>query len=197
MAAGACLSTLIARAAAAVALLAVVACGPLYTGDPEPSADSARPRNSDIVANSYQAAERLVGASHQPIARDKTVLVASLVNVSNLERSSDFGRIVSEQISSRLTQMGYQMREMKFRSSFLVKSGTGELILSRKLKEISQEHDAQAVITGVYAVAKKSVYVTLRLIRAADGRVISAYDYVLPMDADMASLLAPGEQVSY
>jgi TolB-like protein len=177
----------------AVLVVGLSGCGKQFTGDPVTSDQNTAKSDSDIVSNSYQAAERLISTSHQPISRDKPVLVASLVSVSNLDRSSNFGRIVSEQISSRLTQLGYQMREMRFRSSFLVQSGTGELVLSRRLKDISRQQDAQAVITGVYAVARTSVYVTLRLIRAVDGQVISAYDYVLPIGPDTASLLAAGD----
>jgi len=178
-------------------VIGLSACGPEYTGAPDFSASEGELRDADIVANSYQAAQRLIAASHQPIDREHPVLVASLVNVSNVMQSSNFGRIVSEQISSHLTQMGYEMRELKFRSSFLIKNGTGELVLSRKIKDIGQQQKAQAVVTGVYAVAKRSVYVTLRLLRAEDGRVISAYDYVLPLGPDTLALLAPLDLSGY
>lgn len=185
------------RSAVVAAALAVVGCGPEFTGSPEFSSTQSTLRDADIVANSYQAAQRLMATAHQTVDRENPVLVASLVNVSNVSQSSSFGRIVSEQISSQLTQMGYETRELKFRSSFLISSGTGELVLSRKLKAISQEQKAQAVVTGVYAVAKKSVFVTLRLLRATDGRVISAYDYVLPLGPDTLALLAPVDLSGY
>lgn len=182
----------IKRGALATAIAMVLAgCGPQFTGHSGTSSDASRTRDANLVTHSYQAAENIVTSAHRQIVRDKPILVASLVNVSNLRQSSSFGRIVSEQLTSRLAQMGYETRELKLRSSFLVLSGTGELVLSRRLKDISQEQSAQAIITGVYAVAKKSVYVTLRLIGATDGRVISAYDYVLPLGPDTIALLAP------
>ena len=153
--------------------------------------DTQDAHDTNLRTYSYHAAENIVASTHRKLVHDKPILVANLGNVSNLGQSSSFGRIVSEQLTSRLTQMGYEAHELKLYSSFLVLSETGELVLSRRLKEISQEQSAQATIAGVFAVTKKSVYVTLRLIGATDGRVISTYDYVLPLGPDIISLLAP------
>ncbi len=149
----------------------------------------------DIVANSYQAAERLLRGLQQPLDPNKPILVATLVNVADMRQSSDLGRIVSEQVSSRLTQLGYQTKEMKFRGSFLVSQGNGEFVLSRAIRDISQKQDAQAVVAGVYAVARDGVYLTLRIIRAQDSAVISSYDYRLPIGPDTAALLGSADNV--
>jgi len=149
----------------------------------------------DLVANSYQAAERLLRGLQQPLDQNKPILVATLVDVSDMRQSSDLGRIVSEQVSSRLTQLGYQAKEMKFRGSFLVRQGGGEFVLSRALRDISRKQDAQAVVAGVYAVAHDGVYVTLRMIRAQDSTVIASYDYRLPIGPDTAALLGAADNV--
>ena len=112
-----------------------------------------------------------------------------------MRQSSDLGRIISEQVSSRLTQLGYQTKEMKFRGSFLVRQGAGEFVLSRALRDISQKQDAQAVVAGVYAVAHDGVYLTLRMIRATDSAVIASYDYRLPIGPDTAALLGSMDNV--
>lgn len=155
------------------------------------------PTDTDLVRNSYNAAEQLLGGSQVPLSKDRPILVASLVSVANLESSSNLGRIVSEQITSRLVQLGYATREMKFRGSFLVRKGGGQFVLSRQVQAISKKQEAQAVITGVYAVARNGVYVTLRLIRAEDSTVISSYDYRLPMGPDMVALLDPFGRIDY
>jgi len=149
----------------------------------------------DVVANSYQAAERLLRGLQQPLDPNKPILVATLVDVADMRQSSDLGRIVAEQVSSRLTQLGYQTREMKFRGSFLVRQGGGEFVLSRALRDISRKQDAQAVVAGVYAVAHDGVYLTLRMIRAQDSAVIASYDYRLPIGADVAALLGSSDNV--
>lgn len=171
-----------------VALTLLGACSDQYDGA-VPSDESAYATDVDLVANSYQAAERLLRGLQQPLDMNKPVLVATLVDVADMRQSTDLGRIVSEQVSSRMTQLGYQTREMKFRGSFLVRQGGGEFVLSRALRDISQKQDAQAVIAGVYAVARGGVYITLRMIRASDSAVLASYDYRLPLGPDTASLL--------
>lgn len=156
-----------------------------------------RAHDADVIANSYQATERLLQHSQQVLDKKKPILVASLVSLANLQKSSNLGRIIGEQISSRLTQLGYETREMKFRGSILVRKGGGEFILSRELRNISLQQDAQAVITGVYAVARDVVYITLRIVRAEDSVVIASIDYTLPMGPNTASLLTPYDLVAY
>ena len=45
------------------------------------------------------------------------------------------------------------------------------------------------MVAGTYAVGAKTVYVNVRLIRAVDSHVIAAYDYVIPIDEDVLTLL--------
>ena len=175
--------------------LALGGCGGI--SDSKAMMAESKVRDSEIVATSHQAAEHLLHASQQPLGKDKPILVASLANVANMQQSSNLGRIISEQIATRLSQLGYETKEMKFRSSFFIKEGRGEFVLSRSIQDISQEQKAQAVVAGVYAVAKTSVYVTVRLIRADDSTVISAYDYKLPLGPDTTALLSPFDLMEY
>lgn len=183
-------------AACGFALLVVLgACADV--SDSKAKLAESRVRDVELVATSHQAAERLVHATQQPLTKDKPILVASLANVANLQQSSNLGRIISEQMTSRLAQLGYETKEMKLRSSFYIREGRGELVLSRAVQDISQQQKAQAVVAGVYAVAKNSVFVTVRLIRANDSTVISAYDYTLPLGPDTTALLSPFDLLEY
>ena len=172
-------------------------CGDVYTnasmggGIAEPSDDI------DLVSNSHRVTERLIDTSQQILDPDKPIIVASLVNVTDFEKSSVLGQIVGEQISSRLTQLGYTTREMRFRGNILIREGSGELALSRDAQKIRDEQEAQAVIVGVYAVAENAVYVTLRLIRAHDSSVLSSFDYSLPKNDNISSLLESDPLFTY
>ncbi|MBT06679.1 MAG: hypothetical protein CMM32_07165 [Rhodospirillaceae bacterium] len=143
----------------------------------------------DLVAASHKVVDRLVDSSQQVLDHSKPIMVASLVNVNDLEQSSVLGRIVSEQIRSRFTQLGYTTKELRYRGNIMVRAGSGELVLSRDVKNLSDAQQAQAVVAGVYAVAETKVYVTLRVLRADDGTVISSADYALPKGEDVTSLL--------
>ncbi len=180
-----------------IAVLVVAGFSAACAELPPQQAATAPAPGVDLVSNSYQATERLIGGSQQPLAMDRAILVASLVNVANLEQSSNLGRMVSEQMASRLTQLGYKTKEMKLRGSFLIRRGGGEFVLSREMKDISRKQDAQAVMTGVYAVANSAVFVTVRLIRAEDSVVLASHDFRLPMGPDTLALLDPFSGIEY
>lgn len=146
-------------------------------------------KDADLVKSSYKAAESMVKNLQLPLDPNQNVIMATLVNIDSLESSSAFGRIVSEQISSRLAQLGYTVVELKLRDNIFIKQQAGEFILSRELRNISLGHNAQAVVTGTYAVGQDQVYLDVRMIRPTDNVVLSAYDYSLPIGKNTRALL--------
>ena len=110
-------------------------------------------KTTDLVAVSYGIVDNLEKNLKVPISPDDKIIVASFVDINNLTSSSPFGRIMAEQVGSRLAQKGYKVIEMKLRqSSVFVEEGKGEFLLSRDLKDISLNHKASAVVVGTYAV---------------------------------------------
>ena len=154
-----------------------------------PSRAVTEPAATNMIFSSYSAADRLIQDPRGGLDHEKPVLVASLVDVNHLERSSGFGRMIAEQMAARLATTGYTVVELKLREAFLIQEGRGEFILSRDVQAISRSQGAQAVVAGTYAVGAKTVYVNVRLIRAVDSHVIAAYDYVIPIDEDVLTLL--------
>src|SRR3989338_905918 len=88
--------------------------------------------DSQFIKANYAAAESLVGTSLTTLDKTAPIIVATLVNIDNLEQSSTLGRTVSEQVGSKLANMGYMVKELKLRGTLFVKSSTGELLLSRE-----------------------------------------------------------------
>ena len=174
----------------AVALLVAFSLGIL--GCASSSADvPVRPiiRDANLVDQNYAAADALLTRAPWLKERHEPLLAATFVDINNLDTSSALGRVIGEQIGSRFAQQGFRVVEIKMRNNIFIAEGTGELMLSRSIKEISQSHNAAAVIAGTYAVARQSVYVTARLIRATDNLVLAAYDYVLPLGPDARALV--------
>jgi len=62
-------------------------------------------------------------------------------------------------------------------------------VLSRDAAEIGRLHETAAVTAGTYARAWRDVYVGLRLIRVADGAVLSSYDYRIAVDDGIRAML--------
>ncbi len=143
-----------------------------------------------IIGASYTAADSLIErAKNIRLHRDRPILATSFVNIDNVKASSTFGRMLGEQMGSRFAQHGYNVVEMKMRSSIFVQEQTGELMLSRQLREISLQHNAYAVLVGTYAQGKRRVYVTAKLVRAENNIILASYDYELPIGPDTKYLL--------
>lgn len=151
--------------------------------------------NDDVVtAANYKAVEYLSGKLPKDMLKDSPLLVASLVNVDNLSESSTFGRMVSEQISSRFKQFGYTTIELKLRTTIFIKEGSGEFMLSRELSDIITKHRAQAVVVGTYAIASDRVYLTVRIVNAENSAILASYDYNVPMTRDVFKMLLKGRE---
>lgn len=177
--------------------ISLAACDPRFreTFSPLPS----RP----LQDYSYDAADDLISDSRYSIGANSPILVGTLNNVDKLERSSTFGRIVAEQISARFAQRGFSIAELKMRNSVNIKQGlgdpneSGEFLLSRDTSAISTEHKAVAVVTGTYAVAGEEVYVNLKMIDVATGRLVTGTDFAVPIDGNIAELLGGSMDQSF
>lgn len=147
-----------------------------------PDAIPGTEQHNPLIASSYAAADRLMtpAAKQELLNKNKRVLVASWVDVNQVSRSSIFGKMMAEQLASRLVQQGIPVMEVKLRSSLFITEKGGEMLLSREIREISQQHNAEAVVVGTYADAGSSgVYVTVKLVRAVDGLVLSATNFMV------------------
>ncbi|GAB3365456.1 MULTISPECIES: FlgO family outer membrane protein [Giesbergeria] len=117
------------------------------------------------------------------------VLVATVVNVNDLSRSAPLGRTLSEQYASHMAATGFNVKEIKLRGDVFVREGAGELLLSREIKDIARSHNASMVLVGTYSAAANFTYVSLKLVRTEDSRIIRGHDYALPNDRDVQRLL--------
>ena len=174
-------------AAFSLAVVSLVGCSNTPGPKPEPTWEQAA--NNPLVPANYKAADALLGQIKNTLGKSQPLIIATVVNIDNLDQSSTLGRVLSEQVSARFTQAGYHMVEMKFRSNVYVKRSQGELMLTREIKDLAQSHDAQAVIVGTYGQSDDYVFVNLKVIQPANNIVLAVQDYVLPIDSSIKALL--------
>lgn len=140
----------------------------------------------DMTASNYLAAQKLLVDAKLPVGT--TVIMATVVNIDEIEKSSTFGRLISEHVASYFAQNGMSIVEMKFRENVYMKQHEGELMLTREIGKIARNHSAEAVIVGTYALADTAAYITLKMIDPSTNRVISASDYTLPLNYDILEM---------
>ena len=156
--------------------------------------------DGNLVAVAYMIADNLAKGAwfNQLIGTPDPLIVASFVNVNNLEESSSFGRILSEQIGSRFVQRGHKVIELKLRQeSIFIREGNGEFLLSRDIRELSKTYNAAAVVVGTYAEGVDRLYVSARTLRPADNMIISTYDVGIVMNPVAMSVLLNRDNVRW
>lgn len=176
--------------------LAAAACALLLAGcaqTPPPlrvEPTYANAAQAPLLQSSREAVATLVGSLDLSISGPGPVLVATVVNVNDLTTSAPLGRTLSEQYASAMAMSGFDVKEIKLRGDVFVKEGAGELLLSRELKDIARNHSASMVLVGTFSPAANYTYVSMKLVRTEDSRIIRAHDYALPNDRDVNRLLA-------
>ena len=150
-------------------------------------------RANRVLPNSSQdAANALAHNLEQPVVSGQGgILVASFVNIDEMTVSSSFGRMASEQIASALARAPhlFPIAEVKLRRNVFLKEKAGEFLISREVVEVSSQHSAQAVLVGTYAIGNQAVYVSSRMVNPQTNQIVSAYNYDVPLDDNLRTLL--------
>lgn len=155
----------------------------------EPTYEAAR--HSKFVASSHEAIDKLLAGLDLTEMAATPMLVGTVVNVNDTRRVAPLGRTLSEQYAGRLVNKGLRVTEMKLRGDVFIKEGTGELMLSREIKEIAKAHNAGLVLVGTYSPATYTTFVSLKLVRTETGEMVRGHNYALPNNSDVNKLLKP------
>ncbi len=186
-------------AAVAVAAFLLGGCNSVSQTRAEPTYDDASASQNTFMATNYNAVGELMrrfqgvsATSNHGTGSGGPFIVATLVNIDKLDQSSTLGRLISEQVSSRLVQLGYGAVELKIRNSVFMKQNEGEFMLTREIQDVANAHNAQAVIIGTYAESADFVYVSLKVVNPANSYILAAYDYALPIDRQIRRMTGGG-----
>lgn len=147
--------------------------------------------DTDLITFSYTIADDLTLAASPPLIPmhpEMPLLVTTFVDNNDLEKTSKFGRVLQEHISSRLVQLGYSVKEIKMTGKLLIEPRSGESILSRDLSKISPSIKSQAILVGTISATNRTLYVSARFVNPVNNAIISSMDYKLCMDETILAM---------
>ena len=149
-----------------------------------PPSSSFVPENAHpILQSSIDAADVLHGMLISRLSPGGSLLAASFVNLDNLAETSSMGRLLSQQIASRLGQYGYSVLDARLRHSLQIIPQQGEFMLSRHTAGLQNQHTVEAVLTGTYSLNGSVIFVSTRVLSLTDNAILAAYEYTLPFSA--------------
>ena len=181
--------TPLARTAALALSLALPLLLTACSSTPKEEPNYAALSSNQFIASNYKAADALLHQLNGKLLFDKPMIMATVVNIDALDQTSTLGRLVSEQISTRMAQGGLNMLEMKLRNSVYLKRNQGELMLTREIGEVAQTHHAQAIVVGSYAETSDMVFINIKVIQPNTNFVLAGHDYVLAKEGIVRSML--------
>ncbi len=127
----------------------------------------------DLVKVSYEGADALL--SGIDLGRDAVVVYGVFTPVGHVDSSSPFGRIIAEQIASRLVQRGVKVVEVRLREEIALGQG-GPFTLSDDARKVASRVQARAALTGSYATTPQYVLLNARLVDVTTGVVLASWD---------------------
>lgn len=148
-------------------------------------------KDTDLIDLSYDIADNLILRALPPLVPrhpDLPVLVTTIVDNNDLAKTTRFGRLLQEQMVSRLVQHGYTVREIKLTKTVAIEPRSGETVLSRDLSKISSDLQAQAILAGTVSRSERNLYISARLILPESGMILASYDRHLYMDDNLLAL---------
>lgn len=147
---------------------------------------------ADLVRVSYALADALVAElrkNHPPLGQYQPILVATFVNRSNLDFSSEMGLLMADHVSSRMTQHEYTVLEPKLRKEFSIRKDHGEFMLSRDIDKLFLENKAYAAVVGSYTESRHFLDFTVKIVEIKTRHALASADLRLPLGGNARDLL--------
>lgn len=142
----------------------------------------------DLLAELRAATQTLL-QEPSSINLQRPILTSPLVNIDDLQLSSTFGRQATAVFGSEMARAGVPVIDVALRETVFIQESTGELGLTRELRDLSMAHNAQAVLVGTYSVGTHTVYVNIRLIQPTTRLILTSHNFSLPLNRDIRALL--------
>ena len=141
-------------------------------------------KQAEIIHENHGAGYELHNMLTASLPQETTILLTTFVNLDNLDETSSLGRIVPHHIATALTTCGHEIVDIRLRrDTLLVRQKQGEFGLSREIKEIARDNQANYVLAGTYSVLYNRILVNAKVLRSTDGLTVAATDYYLPYDS--------------
>jgi hypothetical protein len=169
----------------------LAACQP-YTGIATGilEADATRFTPTDLRSRVYGTIDDMLSQSPLLVATRGPLVVGSIADIQDVNRTTPLGNAIAELVRSRLVQKQFTVTDLRLRSQVFLDRAQGELTLSRDRRAVLPPPITAEIVGGTYAVGNGTVYVSLRVTAASDAHILAAGDFTLPRTADVDRLLS-------
>jgi TolB-like protein len=155
-----------------------------------PGRSGANTHCKPLIGMCYDAVDDLL-KQHSESDEIGRILVATLVDINDVDRTTMFGRQSAEFLAARLTQRDQDVIHATVREDRMIVKGDGQFLLSREVKNLAADFNAKSVLVGTYGVVQDVVYVSLKLVSTIDDSTLAATDFTVPRGKVVDQMLGP------
>lgn len=174
---------------------------------------SAEPTQPPSILGADQLANQLVvNLRGRSGLTGRRLAVTPLVDLSDLQTTSDLGRLVAEELASAMHFRRFHLAEIRLDDRVVLARWAGEMVLTRtgpdraelsrtaELGKLSDRYNLGGIVVGTYAVkdsgssgffatSSGQVALNVRLIDPISGAVLAAGSAKVPLDDSVRRLL--------
>lgn len=152
---------------------------------------------SNMVAPNHTAADIVAQQLQKRVHTGQPIIVQDFWNNHAPQHMTPLGRVIPEQISTRLIQLGYQIIQPRYAqqtAQTIDPNSSPELFLAGQ--QLSTANLAKytasphVILSGSYTKSTDHVKVHVRMTDSTSGIFIAAYDYELPITREVEELMA-------
>ncbi len=96
---------------------------------------------------------------------DRTIAITDFVNTEDIGNVNKFGRYLGEEAYNILPALDFNVLEVKAATHLFIIERKGEVILTRKGKELQGEYAFASLLVGTYTLTDNYIQVNARIVR--------------------------------
>ena len=143
-------------------------------------------QETNFTEQNYAVADYLSGQAYSFINKRDLIVAELLTDQEQPGMTSTLSKMIPEQVGIRLSQLGYRMDLSKVATS----ADTNYLKPS-----IASGEKPDFVVSGTYLRRRIEMDVSMRIIDVRAGRVVAAYDYILPLTRETNEMATPAPKI--
>ncbi len=130
------------------------------------------PTSLDTAINNI-ADQLKVGTTLDFKSNKGTIAVTSFVDLNQLSKTTQFGRILGESMISELFKRGFNVSEFRGQGAISVNKH-GEFYITRDIQKLNMEVPNTYVLVGTYAQIEDKTLLNIRIIDNSSGKLIAS-----------------------
>lgn len=119
-----------------------------------------------------ELADNLLASSRINKEDMQNIAITSFVNLHNLERTSYFGRTISEAFFNELFVRGFNVVDFRGKRNISI-NNTGEFFITRDIKKVRKEIKNKYVLVGTYTVLYNKILINARIMDNLTGELVA------------------------